>query len=247
MNFNKLKHNNNVYYENKFGKKDFLTIGLIPILTVSIFIIAALITLARIKSSGMELNEENIQNATMKSVDIVANVSLIGLFGIIFKDEYRKYYADFKRNYKKMIIIIIAFLIIDFSINLILNLIPASKIETQNNVLIKESYSNQSIIVTILSIAILTPIFEELLFRQILMNHISNRFKLVFGILFSQTIFAMLHVQQQFGTQSYFTEFLIYFLGSIMLPISYHYSKNIFVPIVLHMISNLVAVLIMFG
>ncbi|EPD52292.1 CPBP family intramembrane glutamic endopeptidase [Paenisporosarcina sp. FSL H8-0542] len=98
------------------------------------------------------------------------------------------------------------------------------------------SRSALSLIIPIISTAILTPIWEELFFRGIVLRKLTKRFKPITAILISSLIFAIVH--------SGFIGIAHAFLMGCMLAYFYLLKQNIWIPIILHAVINLVAILL---
>ena len=98
-----------------------------------------------------------------------------------------------------------------------------------------ESRSAISLIITIISTAILTPIWEELFFRGIVLRKLTKRFKPITAILISSLIFAIVH--------SGFVGITHAFLMGCMFAYFYLLKQNIWIPIVLHAVINFVSTL----
>ncbi|PNZ12932.1 CPBP family intramembrane metalloprotease [Staphylococcus coagulans] len=93
-----------------------------------------------------------------------------------------------------------------------------------------------------LSIVILSPITEELLFRHVLIGELGKKVGYVITGIISTVVFALLHMQ---AAQSPFEIFPYLFLG---LMFTYTYIKsgcNIAISIMMHMFNNFMAFIIM--
>lgn len=98
-----------------------------------------------------------------------------------------------------------------------------------------ESRSALSLIISIISTAILTPIWKELFFRGIVLRKLTKRFKPITAILVSSLIFAIVH--------SGFIGITHAFLMGCMFAYFYLLKQNIWIPIILHAVINLVSTL----
>lgn len=81
-----------------------------------------------------------------------------------------------------------------------------------------------------ISICIFAPIWEELFFRGILLRRFAMKWKVTTSIIVSSLIFGLLHA----GGSSIFHAFLF----GCFLAYTYLKTKNIWVPIILHSVSN---------
>lgn len=84
----------------------------------------------------------------------------------------------------------------------------------------------------IISSVIIAPIFEELLFRGIILQKLNKHFGLIISILISSILFGIIH---DFG--GIFSAFIF----GICMCILYIKSNNILVPIFAHSLNNLIA------
>ncbi len=82
-----------------------------------------------------------------------------------------------------------------------------------------------------ISICIFAPIWEELFFRGILLRRFAVKWKVTTSIIVCSLIFGLMHI----GGSSMFHAFLF----GCFLAYTYLKTKNIWVPIVLHSVSNL--------
>lgn len=95
---------------------------------------------------------------------------------------------------------------------------------------------------SIVSIVLLAPIVEEILFRGLLFNFFQNRFGTKIGIIVSGILFAIFHfsLAQGFGNVSLIAA--LSFFG-IMLAIVYHKTQSLIYPMLLHGLFNLLSTL----
>lgn len=86
-------------------------------------------------------------------------------------------------------------------------------------------------IVGFLSVVLLSPVVEELIFRGIFLNKLKIIVPTTFAILISSLLFASLH-----GFGSIFSAFIF----AVCMALLYMKSENIFVPIFAHFLNNLI-------
>jgi len=87
-----------------------------------------------------------------------------------------------------------------------------------------------SLIATLGSFVILTPIHEELFFRGAVMGYLKEHYSPKVAILYSTYVFALLHGHPGLYPSTFF-------LG-LILALVYHRWNNIWYPIILHMLIN---------
>lgn len=150
-----------------------------------------------------------------------------------------------KPNFKTIAILIVAFFSTNFFLNWLVNLnemIPMSsqlraifdKMQAQLE-LMQEAYlqvsSVGSFLLVFILVAILPAVSEEFFFRGLLQGSLK---KAGIGkhhtIVIAAILFALIHVQ--------FYNFLALFFMGALLGYAYHYTKNIWVPIIVHLFNN---------
>jgi membrane protease YdiL (CAAX protease family) len=91
---------------------------------------------------------------------------------------------------------------------------------------------------TVFAVAILAPIAEEIYFRAFTYNILKARFGIIAGILASSVIFASIHLDP--------ARFPTYFVLAVALAYSYERTRNLLVPMAIHFLNNLVAVIALY-
>ena len=86
----------------------------------------------------------------------------------------------------------------------------------------------------LIATVIISPIFEEILYRGLMYNKLKEISNAFIGVLISSILFALLHIPKYgFGINTFFL-----FLVGILLAYCYEKSNNIYVPIFVHSINN---------
>ena len=81
---------------------------------------------------------------------------------------------------------------------------------------------------------IISPIFEEILYRGLMYNKLKEISNAFIGVLISSILFALLHIPKYgFGINTFFL-----FLVGVLLTYCYEKTDNIYVPIFVHSINN---------
>lgn len=93
---------------------------------------------------------------------------------------------------------------------------------------------------SLISIVVLAPITEELLFRGLLFNFIKNRFGSKAGVIVSAVLFAVFHYSHTQGLGNISLILSLSFFGG-MLAILYLMTSSLIYPILLHAIFNLLS------
>ncbi|HEL7541559.1 TPA: CPBP family intramembrane metalloprotease [Enterococcus faecalis] len=101
------------------------------------------------------------------------------------------------------------------------------------------SFGNQvPLLVILFFLAILGPIVEELVFRQVLMNCLSETIGIAFATVISISLFTFMHIQQPL-------DFLVYLPGAILLSAAYLKSnRSIVFVMAIHIINNMLGFLL---
>ncbi|EMB42934.1 CPBP family intramembrane glutamic endopeptidase [Treponema denticola] len=86
----------------------------------------------------------------------------------------------------------------------------------------------------LIATVIISPIFEEILYRGLMYNKLKEISNAFIGVLISSILFALLHIPKYgFGINMFFL-----FLAGILLSYCYEKTDNIYVPIFVHSINN---------
>ena len=86
----------------------------------------------------------------------------------------------------------------------------------------------------LIATVIISPIFEEILYRGLMYNKLKEISNAFIGVLISSILFAFLHIPKYgFGINTFFL-----FLVGILLAYCYEKTDNIYVPILVHSINN---------
>lgn len=137
-----------------------------------------------------------------------------------------------KKYYIYTIIIILIFRIIfDNSIGLLVEQIPVNEnIEEAFNQLFKYP------IIAVVSICIVAPIYEEVIYRGIMLKGLSKKYNDKVAIVVSALLFAIMHMNFQQGINA--------FLLGIVMGYLYTKTKSLYVSIFAHFINNGVGIII---
>jgi len=89
-------------------------------------------------------------------------------------------------------------------------------------------------IITVIGLALIPAVGEELMFRGYLMKLISQESNYHNGIAISASIFALVHFN--------FSNFFYYFVLGVVMGYVYYWGKNLFYPIIIHFVNNALVV-----
>ena len=130
--------------------------------------------------------------------------------------------------------------------NTIINLILGGSSNDSANQLLFESYLNKDLIFMFIQSVILAPVLEELLFRGLIFRSLRsiNRNLAFFASAF---LFGFLHIYSALfaGDLTQLVYLLSYGGMGFVFTYTYEKRKTICVPMLIHMINNLVAVLVL--
>ena len=133
---------------------------------------------------------------------------------------------------KELAIIIISFLILEISTFLITSFasIPA------NEEGLNEAVNHSKLFIAIITLGIFGPIIEECIFRGILIKVMFQK-KQWLGVIVSIILFTLSH-----GPTNV-TDYIIYSIPAIIYSIIYYKTQRLEIPIIIHILNNLLATL----
>lgn len=91
-----------------------------------------------------------------------------------------------------------------------------------------------SIPLAIITSGIIGPIYEEILFRYILYNRLTNKYSIKKSIIITTTIFALIHLS--------LIKIIYAFIIGLILNLTYKKYKNILAPILIHISANIIVI-----
>ena len=99
-----------------------------------------------------------------------------------------------------------------------------------------ELLSVDNLWLSILTIALLPAVFEELLFRGVIFNSFNKKYDVVIAVFVSALLFGVYHMNWIQGIYA--------FIFGLALAYMYFKSNSLFVPIIFHFINNLISTLV---
>ncbi|RLV27805.1 CPBP family intramembrane metalloprotease [Streptococcus iniae] len=90
-------------------------------------------------------------------------------------------------------------------------------------------------------VCLIGPVYEEILFRYLVMKRFAKQFSGIGRVLLSATIFSFAHLRQPS-----ITDFLSYFVMGLIFAGVYRYTQSIYYSMSLHIIWNSLAYIIYF-
>ena len=199
---------------------------------------------------------ENIVNFIKSFKNIFIYLILLSIFSFYIKEEaavlliitvilvlinsdlFKNKDADFKKNFKKYLLLIIKYWLIGAALMYISNTIINSFTHTiaENEVVNRESLNND-LVNSLSSMIVIAPLCEEIMFRGSFKNSLKNKY--IF-CLFTAFLFGLTHV--------IFSDDIIYIIPYALfgyyLAKLYYETDNIYNSIIMHMWHNLVCIII---
>ncbi|WDV46964.1 CPBP family intramembrane metalloprotease [Clostridiaceae bacterium M8S5] len=162
------------------------------------------------------------------------------IYYMIYKFNNKNLFKYCKFNRKKRNISIYA-VVLGISINIIaiimLNIIDINTYNTDNLKTIQNIITENNLIASIITIGIIIPIFEEILFRGIVFNKLKQLFNIEIVIILQAFLFGLYHGEI---VQIIFTIFL-----GLTLGLTYYYTESIYIPILIHASNNILSIISM--
>lgn len=84
----------------------------------------------------------------------------------------------------------------------------------------------------------IAPLIEEIIFRGIIQNYLTNKFNYVIGIILTSVIFSLSHLQHWGNIPA----LLSLSFSGLVLGYFYHMTKNIFLSTGIHMVNNFICI-----
>jgi len=193
------------------------------------------------------INDDGMFVASFGNLIMYLLLNAIGFY--ILKDEIKTDFENYKKKNNKFFEIIKGYLILlalGFIGNYILMIIGYYN-TTINQQVIEELMQSKYMIIIIITV-LLGPIIEELVFRKSFFNLFVKRweFSPILTLIISSILFASIHVI--FNIEDNLLELLLmipYFIQGLALGYLYIKSDyNIFLPLNVHIFSNLISVII---
>ena len=95
---------------------------------------------------------------------------------------------------------------------------------------LEEYLLNTSYIFIFISTCIIAPIFEEILYRGVLLNGLLKKYNYKKAIIYSALIFGIAHMNLPQGVNAFF-------LG-VIIGLAYYYTRSIYLCMVMHFVNN---------
>ena len=184
---------------------------------------------------------------------VVTEIVGIAIAIIFFKKVFISDFKSFKDNWKRNLIIIVAASALMYASGFLFEYIyEILEIDSDsgNQEMIEKILFSDGKLTMILQVALVAPIFEEIVFRKMPFGFL-NELKLhrLVSFILVAFLFALVHCSyENFFTIEAYIFLLNYFVLSVVLTGAYVLAKdNIYTSIIVHMINNLMSLLMLYG
>lgn len=219
----------------------FLFVGLSLIYSVS----GLLAT--RIKYPDMTSISGDLYNSFLGIVQMVYCLPLVGVFIYAFWDDLKRDFKDFKKNsgkhFTSIALGIAGCLVLTYVVSYIYLLLGIEG-DSENQETINGVLQSKGWLPMVISVVLIAPFTEEMLFRKSIYGTCKYKFKIADPITIGLItfVFALVHVASLENLKYIFQ----YLPLAFVITYSYHQSKNIFVPMGIHFLNNLLSVIALF-
>ncbi len=156
---------------------------------------------------------------------------------LLFRRELKESFSYFKTHSTLKILSLPLWMAVILAVEALAQHFYGNELNPENQEFLTEMSNQIPTIITLLIFGVLGPIIEEIIFRHILLNKLSNYTGIIFAVVFSTILFAVMHMQQPM-------DFILYAPGSLLLALAYLSSqRSLAFVISLHMLNNILGLL----
>lgn len=224
-----------------------LIIGVLMFLGLSLIYSVSGILATRIKYPNIDTIPVEVQPSFLGIIQMVYSFPLIGMFIYVFGKDLKKDFLNFKKNTTKnfstIAIGIFGCLMLTGIVGYIYNLLGITG-DSDNQETINTVLTSKGWVPMVISVVFIAPFTEEMLFRKTLYGTCKYKFSISDPITIALItfVFALIHVASLENLKFIFQ----YLPLAFVITYSYHHSKNIFVPMAIHFLNNLLSVLLLY-
>lgn len=171
----------------------------------------------------------SITPLTIFLVVVIASI----LIKLDFKNSFKLNGFKLNRLLSYIMIYVSTYILSNFIIELFAKLFPSI---VENYGAYAELLSVDNLWLSILTIALLPAVFEELLFRGVIFNSFNKKYGVVIAVFVSALLFGVYHMNWIQGIYA--------FIFGLALAYMYFKSNSLFVPIIFHFVNNLISTLV---
>lgn len=197
----------------------------------------------------LEGSQRALSSFGLSLINFIVYIALIPGVIIVLRSELKQDFLDFRKERSSVIpnillgyvYIILGNVISNFLSQFLSSQFNISPGEAVNQQVIVEALRSNGIILIFVSAVIIGPIVEELIFRKAIFGLISND-KIALAV--STFIFGAIHLLGEASITEALVNGIAYFvMGFVFGYIYLKNNRNIIVPIIVHVLSNLISVL----
>lgn len=230
-------------------------IGIIVLTVGSIFFIGPFIYITKAWQGDDDLVNNLLKNITTYQgfLGMIPEIVAIVLSLVFLRPMFKEDILAFKSNWLRCLICIasgIAAILLFSSLFSFLTEKLSIEGDSQNQEIIEDALTGNGKWAMIISVALVAPVFEELVFRKFLYGFLSRvKLHIIISTIIIALLFALIHcTSENFLTWIAYFFLLNYLSLSLSLTIPFIVSKgNVFVSIIIHMFNNIFSLLAIFG
>jgi|SRR5690554_5222589 len=172
---------------------------------------------------------------------------IIVMFNII-KDDFLRL-SSFSETMKSSLLGLLILYGVNILGNMITIIIQAllqeRSIDSLNQIAVVEALQSEQAVMMVLSVVVLGPIVEELIFRKALFSFFKNK---NFAVIITSVLFGLTHVISETSFSSLLINLPSYLIPGLVFGYIYvRNDENVFIPTITHILSNLISVLLIFS
>lgn len=216
------------------------------------FIITMAINHPKLAKDIIAMVTENKQSvgamASIFLIELTSKIMAIIVLAYVFRKAMIRDLVDFKNKFWKYIAIIVLAMILSLVLSLgVAKIYEAIGIEGQseNQSIIEQALSTAIMPIGFITVVFLAPILEELIFRKALFGVVEKKYnwsKLT-AVIISTIVFSAIHVMSLDNLKYIFQ----YIPLSFVISYAYAYTENIYIPISIHFLNNLLSFIYIIG
>lgn len=182
---------------------------------------------------SVKMDNVFVDNSTFAT--IVADIFMLFIsIALFYTRKYKQHVASFQSNhtasFKQIVFWIIYLIIVSFSCLVIFSYIISNSIDSSLNMR-TDMFTQMPIVSTLILSIVVAPVTEECMMRLFMYNQLKCSSSWITAMIVSSLVFAALHFTV--------SHLILGTLLSISLTIAYQMTNNICVPIIGHMLYNI--------
>lgn len=230
-------------------------VGIIVLTIGSIFFMGPFVYITKAWNGDGNLIENLMHNMTVYQgfLGMIPEIGGIAFALVFLRQMFISDATSFKTHWKKCLICIaagiVSILVFSELFDFLVNVFHIEE-GANNQEIIEEALTGNGKWAMIISVAIVAPIFEELVFRKFLYGFLSKiKLHIVVTTIIIALLFALVHcTSENFLTLIAYFFLLNYLSLSLCLTIPFVVTKgNMYVSIIIHMFNNIYSLLLIFG